>query len=207
MTLVAVLDWDRLPADWPDRLRAVRARDAVDVYVLRAKTLSAQVQWERAREVVAWTAPRPVLVADRADVARAAGAAGVHLPADGLPIAAVRGWWPAALISRAVHGADELESSEPDWWVFGHLFPTRSKPGLAPRGPGGANDIMGRVRAPVVGIGGVTAATAREAGRAGLAGVAVVDAIWLADDSGAATAAIRAAFLGGREEGQHAASH
>jgi thiazole tautomerase (transcriptional regulator TenI) len=142
---------------------------------------------------------RPWLVADRADVALAAGASGVHLPADGLAPAVVRRIWPRALISRAIHGPEEWTPDEPDWWLFGHLFPTRSKPGLPARGLDAARQATAGSERPVLGIGGITAENAERVSRAGLAGVAVVDAVWQAPDSVGAARGIRAAFERGRE--------
>src|SRR5919198_4027192 len=55
---------------------------------------------------VAGTGAR-VLVNDRADVAIAAGAAGVHLRADGMPAVCICEIVPASfLIGRSVHGVD-----------------------------------------------------------------------------------------------------
>lgn len=196
--VVGMLDWPRCPPDWPERVRA--AAPWVDVFILRAKLEPAARQWELARSLIRAVPDRPVLVADRADVAQAAGAAGVHLPGDGLSPAVARRLWPTAVISRSVHNvADASAAQEADWLLFGHLFPTRSKPGAPPRGWELAQAVLARATVPVVGIGGITADTAAEVRAAGFDGVAVVDALWQVPDSAAAARKLAAAW--------HAASH
>lgn len=179
--LVAVLDVPRAPANWPTS--AARCAPWVDVFILRAKSLPAEAQRRWTVELAAAVGGRPVLVADRADVAMVLGVAGVHLPGDGLSPAHVRRLMPTAVISRAVHSVEDLQRSQgADWLVFGHLFPTRSKPGLEPRGLNLAAQVAREAAVPVVGIGGVDARRAAAVCEAGLAGVAVVDALWLAPD-------------------------
>ncbi|MCL8207157.1 MAG: thiamine phosphate synthase [Actinomycetia bacterium] len=201
--LVAVVDGSRLKADWLERARA--AAPAVDVVVLRVKDRPAREQWEMARALVAAAAPRPVLVADRLDVAQGAGAAGVHLPEAGLPAPVARRLWPRGLIAQAVHGVAGVDGLvDVDWLVFGHLFPTRSHPGEPARGLEAARPVKAAARVPVVGIGGITAANAGAVRAAGLDGIAVVDALWEAPDPLAAARALRTAF-GGEGEAGHAA--
>jgi len=145
-----------------------------------------------------------VLINDRADVARAAGAAGVHLRADGPPVRRVREIGPAGwIVGRAIHSAAEaVEHREADYLLFGTVFPTRSKPDGAPvAGLAGLRLAAAAVTTPVLAIGGMTAETAREAVRAGAAGVAAVGVFLpVGTDATAlgparAVAALRAAML------------
>lgn len=196
--LVAVVDGSRMPSDWLARSEA--ARPWVDVFILRVKDRPAIEQWKLAVALVQAVAPCPVLVADRLDVAEAAHAAGVHLPATSLLPAQVRHIWPQAMVSRSVHGVDDLAAAAlADWVLFGHLFATRSKPGLAPRGLEEAMRVKQAAAVPVIGIGGVTPANASLVRDAGLDGIAVVDAIWQAPRSDMAARDLRRAF--GAEEG------
>jgi len=191
--VVGMLDWPRCPPDWQDRVRA--AAPWVDVFILRAKQESAARQWELARVLVAAVPDHPILVADRVDVAQAAGAAGVHLPGDGLRPALARRLWPGAVISQSVHSvADAAAAADADWLVFGHLFPTRSKPETPPRGWDLAQAVLAHATVPVVGIGGITVETAAQVRAAGFAGMAVVDALWQAPDSAAAARRLAAAW-------------
>jgi thiazole tautomerase (transcriptional regulator TenI) len=197
--LVALLDVPRAPADWEDRMAVLVASGVVDVFVLRAKTYDAGTQWEWARRFAAQTAGHPWLVADRVDVAQAAGATGVHLPAAGLPTAVVRQLWPGAVVSRAVHGPEDWGADEPDWWVFGHVFPTRSKPGSAPRPATLARAVLSMCHVPVLAIGGVSPANAGQVRRLGFSGAVVADALWTAPDPVAQARAIRSFWDEGGE--------
>src|SRR4029453_4913009 len=67
-------------------------RNGVDMIQIREKDLSARELFDlvcRIRDLAAGT-PTRILVNDRLDIALAAGVAGVHLPASGLPPSRVR---------------------------------------------------------------------------------------------------------------------
>lgn len=195
LTLVGLVDWERRPPDWRERART--AAPALDFLILRAKAQAAADQLTWARDLRGLDCP--LLVADRMDVALAAEAAGVHLPERGLPAVEVRRLWPTAVITRSIHHPPEAaEEDGVDWLIFGHLFATRSKPGLAPRGLEEAARVVGRATRPVLGIGGVTPATAGLAAATGLAGLVAADGIWGAADPAAAARAIRAAWSRGK---------
>jgi len=103
--------------------------------------------------------------------------------------------WPGAVISQSVHSvADAAAAADADWLVFGHLFPTRSKPETPPRGWDLAQAVLAHATVPVVGIGGITVETAAQVRAAGFAGMAVVDALWQAPDSAAAARRLAAAW-------------
>ena len=192
--LVAMVDVARAPADWP-RV-AARCAPWVEVFILRAKAEPAAWQTRLAAMLVEAVGGRPVLVADRLDVALVTEVAGVHLPGDGLSPDQARRLWPTGVISRAVHSVEEVDSAAgADWLVFGHLFPTRSKPGLAPRGLALAAEVARRSPVPVVGIGGVDPGRVSAVCDAGLAGVAVADALWLAPDPARAARELAAPWV------------
>lgn len=194
--LVAVLDWDRAAEEWLDL--AARAAPWVDVLILRAKREPAARQCELAGSLMGVAGSTPVLVADRMDVAQAVGAAGVHLPGDGISARTARKLWGRAVISRAVHHPDEVtDAVGADWIIYGHLFATRSKPNFEPRGLEAGAELIRRAPVPVVGIGGVTAERAAAVRRAGFSGVAVVDALWGAPDPAEAARELRSAWEGG----------
>jgi thiamine-phosphate pyrophosphorylase len=119
-----------------------------------------------------------LLVNDRLDVARTCGADGVHLPADSLPVAAVRKWvgqdW---IIGVACHSVEEVERAAEagaDHVLVAPVFDTASKPGMKPMGLERFAEICRRAPIPVFALGGVTPENARAclaAGAAGLAGI------------------------------------
>jgi thiamine-phosphate diphosphorylase len=120
----------------------------------------------------------PVVVGGRADVALAAGAAGVHLPERDLPVAAARRLLGRPLlVGRSVHSAGaavEAEAQGADYVVFGAVFASASHPGRPPAGLDALRRVVEAVRIPVLAIGGIDAARAaacREAGAAGFAAI------------------------------------
>lgn len=118
-----------------------------------------------------------VVVNDRVDVALAAGADGVHLRGDSMPVAAVRHLAPAPfIVGRSVHTLSEATAAaDADYLVAGAVWPTPSKPAShTALGIEGFTSIARAARVPVLAIGGVTVDRAREVAAAGGAGVAAI---------------------------------
>jgi thiamine-phosphate pyrophosphorylase len=132
-----------------------------------------------------------VVVNDRADIAIAAGAAGVHLREDSPPASRVRAAFAEAsapnspkatqrfLIGRSVHSLAGIDAAVADggcdYLLFGTVFPSEGKPGdHAVAGLDALREACARSRLPVIAIGGMNearAAAARDAGAAGFAAV------------------------------------
>ena len=78
----------------------------------------------------------PLLVNRRLDVALAAGTAGVHLPADGLPLSRVRAAAPRGMrVGVSTHSAEEAQRAieeGADVVVIGPIFETPSKASSGP---------------------------------------------------------------------------
>ena len=143
----------------------------------------------------------PVVVNGRVDVALAAGADGVHLPARGLPPAGIRAWLPAPfLIGRSAHAPEELGAPEiegADYVFYGPVFATPSHPEQSGCGRAGLEAALAATRLPVWAIGGIAPDTAPGLGGLGLAGVAVIRALLarpLMGREGEAVARLRAAL-------------
>jgi len=120
-----------------------------------------------------------VLVNDRVDVALAAGASGVHLRGDSVPASRVRAIAPPAfLIGRSVHSVDEsrrvADDGGLDYLMFGSVFATASKPGVAPAGLQALCEVAAATTLPVLAVGGITETTARDLRRTGAAGFAAI---------------------------------
>lgn len=145
-----------------------------------------------------------LFVNDRLDVALTAGARGVHLGPDDLPIAAARAAARAAGRADLVIGAstdrpDEarrLVADGADYIGCGAVFGTPSKPGLEDEriGTEGLRGVVEAVDVPVVGIGGVDPENVRAIAGAGAAGAAVIRAVMAADDIGHTVERLLAAF-------------
>jgi len=142
-----------------------------------------------------------VVVNDRLDVALAAKASGVHLPASGLPVAGVRRHARARLlVGRSVHAlaeAREAEKAGADYLVFGPVFATPGKAAYGePQGPAALQRVVEAVRIPVWAIGGINLETVGELRGLPLAGVGAITAISTAPDPAETVRSMRAA-LGG----------
>lgn len=140
-----------------------------------------------------------VLVDDRVDVALVAGAHGVHLGAQDLPVAEVRRIAPAgfvigATVREAAH-ARAAEVAGATYLGVGPAFATTTKRGLPePLGPPGVRRVSAATRLPVIAIGGVTPHLVPALRAAGAHGVAVVAALSEAADPAATAAAFVAAL-------------
>jgi thiamine-phosphate pyrophosphorylase len=145
-----------------------------------------------------------LLVNDRPDVARAAGADGVHLGQEDLPPGAAREiLGPEALLGVSTHSDAEIDAavrSGADYIGFGPVFATRSKgasPLPAPHGIAGLRRAVERAGSlPVVAIGGIDVARAAEVRRAGAACAAAIAELCSAPDPAARAREMARAFVG-----------
>jgi len=172
---------------------------------VRGGATSVQVRLKRAtpREVVEITrsimsrVAVPVIVNDRADIALAAGAAGVHVGEADLPVAAIRRFAPANFIIGASLGSDaELANAkDADYVGIGPVYGSDSKSDAGSAiGVEGFKRLASLVTHPAVAVGGITADRALQITVAGAAGVAVINAIFMTADPETAARAIAAAI-------------
>lgn len=184
------------------------ARAAIDggarVVQVRAKGAPAGEVLEVARRAVALAAGRAlVVVNDRADLALLAGADGVHLGDEDLPVAEARRLvGPDLLVGRTTRTLEEARAAlrdGADHVGFGPIFPSRTKPlALPPRGLAALREVAAALPAPVVAISGIGLSNAGDVARAGAACAAVADAVFGAGDPAANAARLAAAFEAGR---------
>jgi thiamine-phosphate pyrophosphorylase len=156
------------------------AASGAEMIQVRAKTLSGRDLLAFARQAVVRAGGCPVLVNSRFDIALAAGAQGVHLPAHSIAPALIRRLVPSSFrIGVSCHAVDEIRAAQKegaDFVVFGPVFTTRSKPGASPVGLPMLREVCREVEIPVYALGGVTRANAPlciEAGAAGVAGISL----------------------------------
>jgi thiamine-phosphate pyrophosphorylase len=166
------------------------AQVGVDGFQVRAKSYDDRALLSLTQAVLDAVRPHRavVLVDDRLHVALAAGADGVHLGADDLPVAAARRVAPELIIGATCRSRGDVESAAAagaDYAGFGPVFATASKPGLPePLGLAAVSAAAGVL--PLVAIGGVTAGSAALVRASGAHGVAVIGAIWRPPDPVAA---------------------
>lgn len=152
----------------------------LDLIQLREKRLTARVLFELSEQSAALTrgSATRLLVNDRADVAAAAGADGVHLPTQSINAATIRRTFGKDfLIGVSTHSLAEAQVAKEDgadFVVFGPVFATPSKENYAP--PTGLRNVESVAKQltplPVLALGGVDVTNARECLRAGASGVA-----------------------------------
>ena len=151
---------------------------------LREKDLGARELLGMARTLRESTASHGarLFVNDRADVALAVGADGVHRTGASLPVSSLRAISPPGfLIGASVHSladASAAEAEGADFLFFGPVYDTPSKRRYGPpQGLAILERVAAAVRLPVFAIGGVTPARVGELRRSGAFGVAAIGAV------------------------------
>ena len=169
---------------------------------LRAKQLSGAALLELAKAFVASVRPYGgvAVINDRADIAKLAGADGVHLGQDDLPPRAARAMLgPSALIGYSTHTVAQIEAAagEPvDYVAIGPVFGTTTKEtGYAAVGLDMVANAA-KSRRPVVAIGGIRLDNAPSVIAAGAASVAVIGDLLVTGDPAGRTAEFLAALRG-----------
>jgi thiamine-phosphate pyrophosphorylase len=161
------------------------ARAGCQLVQIREKDLNARDLYGLARAAVAASHPHGarVLVNDRLDVAIAAGADGVHLPALSFPASEAR----AIVLSRGLNDfiigvsshslveARRAEAGGADFIVCGPVYDTPSKRAYGvPIGIESFAEICGSVKIPVLALGGIDLTNFQEPLRRGAAGIAAI---------------------------------
>jgi thiamine-phosphate pyrophosphorylase len=185
--LNAIVDTDAAArAGWPPiDLASAYLTGGATFLQLRAKRMASGELLETAAAIAALTrsvAGGLLVVNDRADIARLAGANGVHVGQDDLAPAAVRSIvGRSLLVGLSTHTADQFEAAlaQPvDYVAIGPVFSTATKDtGYSAVGLDRVRAAARAARAsgrPLVAIGGITLERAGEVIAAGAASVAVI---------------------------------
>jgi thiamine-phosphate pyrophosphorylase len=166
---------------------------------LRAKHQTPRAVLELLQELKRRCAPAGTLLFanDRPDLALLAGADGVHVGQDDLPLGAVRRLPGTLRVGVSTHDHAQLAAAlaeKPDYVAFGPIFATRSKQNADPELGFGAlrhaRDMADAAGVPLIAIGGLTLSHAAELRP--LAVAAVISDL-LADGKEPARVAARAA--------------
>jgi thiamine-phosphate pyrophosphorylase len=177
---------------------AEAASEGVDYIQLREKDLPARELESSAREAMSIifklrTENREVrtalLINTRIDVALAAEADGVHLPAQDLTPEEVKAAWHEARVGRvgreisarpvigvSCHSQEEVGQAAANGASFAVFGPVFEKIDAPEKSPAGLESLRRACRAdiPVLALGGVTLQNARACGEAGAAGIAAI---------------------------------
>lgn len=161
---------------------ATRLAAGLDLVQLRAKSLSGPALRELASEVKVLClrhGARWLLNGD-AELARAYGADGVHLPAASLA-RLVRRPEGLALVAASCHTPEELKLAEGlgcDFAVLSPVLATASHPGAAALGWLRFRECVAATRVPVYALGGLSEAELEQAWAAGAQGIAAIRGLW-----------------------------
>ena len=169
--------------------------DSVDVLQLRDKHAPSADLLATARRAQARCAERRVLfiVNDDPRLAVAAGADGVHLGQDDMPVADARMLLgPDRLIGLSTHTPDQIDAAAgADYIGVGPVHATPTKPGRPPVGLDLVRYAAAHATVPFFAIGGIDAGNVAAVRRAGARRIAVVRAIAAAADPAAAARMLR----------------
>jgi thiamine-phosphate pyrophosphorylase len=139
-----------------------------------------------------------LIIDDRLDIALAAGADGVHLGQEDLPVAAARRIAPELIIGASSHSLEEALAAQEagaGYVNIGPIFPTASKPAASPLGPEAIAHIAPRLRIPWSAMGGIHQGNIAQVLARGARHPAVISAVTAAAEVGAAARALREAIL------------
>ncbi|UII54251.1 thiazole tautomerase TenI [Cytobacillus spongiae] len=158
----------------------------IDYLHIREKEYSASQLVEMIEELIRIGIPRSKLIVnDRVDVAVAINVAGVQLGYRSISTHLVKKKFPTLYVGASIHSVEEAlarEKDGADYLIYGHIFPSASKPGLAPRGIKQLEQLVQSVQTPVIALGGIQFENVIEVLSADVAGVAVMSYIWEAKD-------------------------
>jgi len=184
--LYAILD----PSLTPDPVAFARqlAEAGVQLIQLRDKRGSSRRIHEQARELMSLQSSGVrIIVNDRPDIAAIAGAAGVHVGQDDLPVEDARKICrPPLWVGVSTHNLNQLreaDATSADYIAVGPIFPTSTKENPDPVvGLDLLRAARQLTRKPLVAIGGVTVESAEDVFAAGADSVAVIKDLALAGD-------------------------
>ena len=186
---------------FPDRLRAALSAGPVAAFQLRVKDMSEHDLARLAEPLqrLCADAGTAFIVNDSMALAKRLGADGVHLGQQDGEVREARALLgPAAQIGVTCHDSRHLamEAGEAgaDYVAFGAFYPTTTKPSDYRPDPSILSWWASVFEIPCVAIGGITPDNAAPLIAAGADFLAVCQAVWGADDPGAAVARFEALF-------------
>lgn len=149
----------------------------------------------------------PLIIDDRADVALACDAAGVHVGAEDLPVESVRRLLgPDKIVgatAKTIEAAVSAYAQGADYLGTGAVYPTTTHVTTKITPVETLNAICRAVPIPVIAIGGLTADNMGVLANSPIAGVAVVSAVMKAEDPRLAAETLRDGVLRMRKEDMH----
>ncbi len=125
-----------------------------------------------------------IIINDRVDVAFVTSVRGVQLAFHSLDADLVKENFPQLMLGSSIHSYEEGEKAKEkgaDYLLFGHVFPSQSKPGKTPKGLEELSRLT-QLYIPVIAIGGITPENTGQVLQAGAKGIAVMSGVLEASD-------------------------
>ncbi|MGD0217378.1 MAG: thiamine phosphate synthase [Desulfobaccales bacterium] len=135
-----------------------------------------------------------LIIDDRLDIALAAGADGVHLGQEDLPVDAAREIAPDLIIGASSHSLEEALAAQEagaGYVNIGPIFATATKPAVTPLGLAALEGIAPHLRIPWSTMGGINQRNIAGVVACGARHPAVMSAVTAAPEPGAAARALR----------------
>ncbi|WP_082684090.1 thiazole tautomerase TenI [Lentibacillus amyloliquefaciens] len=189
----------------PEELTAITEQivHQADVIHLREKSWSDKKMIQTIQLLHSKGVPMDKLVVNhRVAIAHDMNTKGVQLTHASIDQETVRRTYPNLNIGCSVHSVQEAIYAwrhGADYLVFGHVFRTRSKPGLPPKGLTELRKVVQHVNIPVLAIGGITPENTPDVMQAGASGIAVLSGILMAKNPLEKAAAYNEALQKGGE--------
>jgi thiamine-phosphate pyrophosphorylase len=197
--LYAILDTSFCKGRSPIAILSELLKGGAKVVQIRAKELPSGEFFSLAKAARQLTRDAGALfiVNDRADIALASAADGVHLGQDDLPLAAARKILGRdKIIGISTHDlaqAREAEAGGAHYIGFGPIFGSTTKDtGYAPRGLEMLREVRAAVKLPIVAIGGINESNVAEVWKSGADAAAIISDLMTADSASVKTARILA---------------
>ncbi len=175
----------------PTALARILLDAGARIMQLRLKSAPGRELLAAARAITAMCRERGamLIIDDRADIAMLAGAGGVHLGQEDLPLKAARQLvGREMIIGISTHNVEQALAAErggADYIGFGPLYPGGLRNNAAGKGLASLREVRAAVSIPIVAIGGITETTMPEALAAGADACAIItDVVRAADITG-----------------------
>lgn len=135
----------------------------------------------------------PFLINDNVQLAKAVGAAGVHLGRDDMEIGVARSaLGPAAIIGMSCYNeldrARAVQAAGANYVAFGRFFPSHTKPMAHQASPDLLREARAALSIPIVAIGGITPENGASLVEAGASALAVIEGVFNQRDKRVAAA-------------------
>ena len=178
-----VLDKGSLKHKDPVKTAQEALDGGVDIIQLRDKnSCDAEIiEYGKKLKNIARSRSIPFIIDDRPDICKILDADGVHIGQSDVPIRAARSILGRnKIIGVSCHSLKEAlkaASEGADYIAIGPIFKSPTKPKLRPRGLGLLKEVAGKVKIPIVAIGGIDKSSIGKVAGCGANIIAIVSAI------------------------------